>query len=65
MATKRKLDYSKVNDEIGLADHHGVVTSLSPIKKVTPLLPWTSMERKACVLLFLPLARVSGEKEIS
>ena len=36
MATKRKLefeDYSQVNDEVGSVDIHGVVTSLSPIKK--------------------------------
>ena len=36
MATKRKLefeDYSKVCDEVGSADLHGVVTNLSPIKK--------------------------------
>lgn len=36
MATKRKLefeDYNEVNTEMGNADIHGVVTSLSPVKK--------------------------------
>ena len=36
MATKRKLefsDYSKVETEVNNADIHGVVTSLSPLKK--------------------------------
>ena len=36
MATKRKLefsDYIKVETEVNNADIHGVVTSLSPLKK--------------------------------
>ena len=36
MAAKRKLefeDYTQVNDEVGSADIHGVVTSISPVKK--------------------------------
>ena len=36
MAAKRKLefeDYSQVKEEVGNADIHGVVTSLSPLKK--------------------------------
>ena len=46
MAVKRKLefeDYAKVNEEVGSADIHGVVTSISPLKKSKErkhILPW-------------------------
>ena len=36
MAAKRKLefeDYTQVTDEVGSADFHSVVTSISPLKK--------------------------------
>ena len=62
-SAKRKLEfegYSQVMDEVGSADIHGVVTSLSPIKspkKATIItMDKCVMERRACVLLVSALA---------
>ena len=66
MAAKRKLefeDYSQVNDEVGSADIHGVVTSISPIKRATiTTMDKCVMERRACVLLVLPLTTKRSSK---
>ena len=49
-------DYSKVKDEVGSADIHGVVTSLSPSKKSKKKGTHTTMSKyvmasRACILV--------------